>query len=131
MAQADTKPAAGKPGARGSDSFKIGHLDVVLNEPKEGQIAVLRRIAKLLESDDPTARGQGGTLFLDIADTLVADPAALQFIYEGMATETIELEQYADGLIAALRHFLPMEEEGTEIIKPTRTRARANTARKR
>lgn len=132
MARTDTPPAP-TTAVRETVSVKIGPHEVILNAPKEGQIAVLRRIAHLLESDDPTARGQGGTLFLDIADTLVTDPVMLQKVYEGMATEGIELSEYADGLIAALRHFLPIEEEGTAVTKPTRrpSTARANTRARR
>jgi len=132
MARTDTSPAPAAT-VRETVPVTIGTHEVILNAPKEGQIAVLRRIAHLLESEDPAARGQGGTLFLDIADTLVTDPVMLQRLYEGMATETLELEQYADGLIQALRHFLPVEEEGTAAIKPTRRQstARANTRRPR
>lgn len=113
--------------------FPIGDLEVFLKAPIGGQIATLRRIAHLLESEDPTARGQGCTLFLDIADTLVADAGVLHQVYEGMATERILLEDYADGLVAVLRHFLPVEEVGTATIKPTRRQstARASTGRKR
>lgn len=127
MPQPDSKAAA----ARGSASFPIGDLEVTLNEPRPGQIAALRRIVKLMESGDAVAMGQGATLFLDIADTLVAEDDVLQQIYEGMATESLQLEQYSDLLVGALKHFLPEEEEGTEAIKGTRRPAsRAQSTRR-
>lgn len=130
MPQADKKPTG-----RETTAVPIGDLTVVLNEPLPGQIAALRRIVHLLESEDKAARGQGGELFLDVADTLVSDPAILNRLYQGMATERIKLEEYADGLVTAIKTFLPPdEEEGTEAIKGTRrpaSRARVAPGRKR
>lgn len=124
----------GEDDGRETAAFPLGDLTVALKKPLAGQMAAIRRIIRLLESPDRAARGQGGTLFLDVADTLVVDPAILQRVYEGMATEAIKLEEYADVLVEALRHFIPEdpEEAGTPAIKGTRQpRARATTSRPR
>lgn len=121
MPQADTRDTV---------SVQISDFAVVLRYPTDGQIAALRRIMRLIDSQDPAAVATACTLFLDIADTLVTDTAILNRLYEGMAMETIKLEEYAEGLLEALRHFLPSSGSAAA-AKGTRRPARAGAARGR
>lgn len=119
MPQADT---------RDTTAVAIGDLTVVLRHPTDGQVAALRRIMRLIDTEDPAAVATACTLFLDIADTLVTDSTILNRLYEGMAMERIKLEDYAEGLLEALRVFLPSSEKaaapaGTR--RPARAGARA------
>lgn len=111
--------------------FPIGDLSVTFKKPLDGQVAALRRVGVMFKSSDRATRGQAGTLFLDVLDTLVTDPLILQRLYEGMATEQIKLEAYADCAILLVKHFTPDEETAPKQGPVTATRRRAAARPKR
>lgn len=121
MAQVDNRETA--------PPVTIGDLEVVLHKPTEGQIATLRRIQRLLATKEDAAVAQGCFLFLDVVDTLVTDSDVLNALYEGMATERIKLEQYAEGLLECLRFFLPSARDEDAPRSTRRARAGASTPR--
>jgi hypothetical protein len=121
MAQVDNREKA--------PPITIGDLQVVLHKPTEGQVATLRRIERLLGTKDDKSIAQGCFLFLDVIDTLVTDPVVLNAVYEGMATERIKLEEYAEGLLECLRFFLPATPDEDAPRSTRRARAGASTTR--
>jgi len=112
-------------------AFPIGDLTVVFTKPEAGQLAALRRAATLFQSSDTATQGKGGLLFLDVLDNLVSDEAILHRVYEGLARKTIPLEDYAECVIALLKHFAPQEEEAPRNgpVSTRRPRAAANRSR--
>lgn len=125
MAQPDT--------LRETVAVPIGELTITLRQPTDGQLAALRRIVNLAEradGGDKAAIGRAVEMFLDIADTLVTDDEILNRLYAAMAKEELDLSDYADALITALKHFIP-DEEKTEGIRGTRRKATAGTGRRR
>lgn len=129
MPQADKK--------RGSYETMVGELKVTLNEPTEGQLATMRRIAFLIdraEDGDRQAASQVGDLFLDIADTLVTESDVLNALYKGLATESLQLGDYAGAILGALKHFVGEDDDDDQGGPARQTgtrRARAGTGGRR
>ncbi len=106
----------------------IGDVPVKFDKPEPGQIAALRRAGLLFESSEVTKQNRGGMLFLDVLDAMVKDQDVLDQLYQGLATKTIPLDEYAECAITLLKHFGQQSDAAptTGPIAGTR-RARART----
>jgi hypothetical protein len=106
MAARDRRPAgtaAEKAAEPRTYQLPVGTLTVNFTEPNEGQVIALRKAGLLFKSSDPMTQNRGGLLYMDVLDALVATPAELDEIYQGLADKSLALEDYAEVALTLLK----------------------------
>jgi hypothetical protein len=89
-------------GQRDTVLLPLGERQVVLRKPTEGQMLVLTRLPRMID----TGRfGEAVTRFGDILEHLIVQEDDLKYAYDGLVDETIEPDDYLKLLLDVIEHW--------------------------